>query len=149
MISFNILFYYYYYFHYLVLETGVRLYLVAFSILGILIELEITAIIRTANLCQAWEYRGFFFTFIGLFHVYTNKDDQFDNENIVLCLQLVGYFMMLCGIIYLLLGFLHFKKIRDEKMARYVQLISVLEVCFTCIFHNNNLTDIFYHYYIF
>jgi hypothetical protein len=118
-----------------------------FAIISILIELELTTAARESNLCQSWEYRGFGYIFLGLLHASTamttkcqgaeDRDEEEEEENTVavessLTFQLLTKFislsLMIIGVLYILLGLLNMKRVRDEKMARYVQLISYLEV---------------------
>lgn len=110
------------------IESGVRLYMVAFSVVGILIELEITTAARSSSLCQFWEYRGLGFIFIGLLHAYTYLDEELSNSTVLLLLNITSYGVLFSGLVYIILGLLNLKRIRDEKMARYVQLISFMEV---------------------
>lgn len=111
-----------------VIETGVRLYLAVFSAIAILIELEITPAARSSSLCQTWEYRGLGFVFLGLLHAYTYLDEDFEIPIVLRLLNLTAYSLITSGVGYIILGLAKTKRIRDEKMARYIQLISFMEV---------------------
>jgi hypothetical protein len=111
-----------------VIETGVRLYLVVFSVIAILIELEITSAARSSSLCQTWEYRGLGFVFLGLLHAYTYLDEDFEIPTVLFLLNVTAYSLIASGVGYVVLGLAKTKRIRDEKMARYIQLISYMEV---------------------
>jgi hypothetical protein len=124
----------------LAIEIGIRFYLAAFAIISILIEFEFTTAARDSNLCQSWEYRGLGYIFLGLLHAYTSLtkiSSQEENEEEAsvensLIFQLISKFLsvslMIIGALYITLGLLNMKRIRDEKMARYIQLISFMEV---------------------
>jgi hypothetical protein len=112
----------------LVIETGVRLYLVVFCVIAVLIELEITSAARSSSLCQSWEYRGLGFVFLGLLHAYTYLDEDFDSPIILRLLDGTAYSLIASGLVYVALGLANAKRIRDEKMARYIQLITFMEV---------------------
>lgn len=114
-------------YNFIVIESGVRLYMITFSVVGVLIELEITAAARSSSLCQFWEFRGFGFIFIGILHAYTYLDEELNNSTSIF-LNVTSYGVIFSGVVYILLGLFNLKRIRDEKMARYIQLISFMEV---------------------
>lgn len=132
-----------------VVEMIYRLFGLVFTAIGVLCEMEWTETIRSTSLLQFWTSRGMFYVFISLFTVreygvltYQWSDMRFVLDTIAGILFAVGsaYITMVsskyCFLYsyralsrcWWLQGLFCMKKIRDEKMARYVRMLSGFEV---------------------
>lgn len=67
--------------------------------------------------------------FIGLLELALDNDvDDWKVEVIPFSIILSGSSMLIVGVLYLLMGVCCLKKTRDDRMARYIQLMSYLQV---------------------
>jgi hypothetical protein len=88
--------------------------------------MEWTESIRTFQLIQNWISRGLIYVFVGLLAL--------DNNGEILDYSVSDYVffapvsLIVFGVTYSILGLLCCKRFKDEKMAKYIQLLSHLEV---------------------
>jgi hypothetical protein len=108
----------------------IQLYDVVLCIAVVVIEMEWTDAIHKLSLLQSWFIRGLCYCFVGLI-IYQELGD-FNPQSLAIhhrtYLQLPSALLIVLGIIYSLMGLLCLKKVRDSKMARYIQLLSHFEV---------------------
>jgi hypothetical protein len=105
------------------------MYIVVFSLAVILTELDWTAPIRNSILSQSWTFRGLFYIFIGLLEFVLHIDiHDWRGQLIPFSVVVSASFMTLVGAIYSFMGIICLKKTKDERMARYIQLMSYLQV---------------------
>ena len=107
-------------------DVIIRLYGILLCIGVILCELELTEVVRTFIVLQNWISRGFAYIFVAMLalnHGTLNLDSttmkyvEFSTSSLI-CL----------GSLYIFMGIFCLKKLRDDKMARYIQLLSHLEI---------------------
>lgn len=89
-----------------------RLYVAVFSIVLLLIQLQMPLVTHSLALFDMWVYRGFFFAYIGLRTINADKE-YFLFENVV------GIFMLVMGFIYFLLGMCCMKVVEDRRLIRF------------------------------
>lgn len=126
----------------------IEVYMILFAIVVILTELELGSQIRKTLMFHSWVFRGLYYIFYGVVEYYIHEEDSTSLTAIVV--ERAGLVMGIVGGIYLLMGLLYLKKIRectnisltislnsqcnvfvcpgDDKIARYVQLLSFSEV---------------------
>ncbi len=108
-------------------DVGIRLFICLFCILAVLVELELTSTVRGSMMCQSWPLRGIFYIFVGLLQAFVHEDGWADTTLVGIVIT-TSYGFLFGGVIYVFMGLLQVKRIHDEKMARYIQLISFMEV---------------------
>jgi hypothetical protein len=104
----------------------IQLYDVVLCIAVVLVEMEWTDAIHNLSLLQSWFIRGLCYCFVGL--IIYQELGGFNPYHQNTYLQLPSALLIVLGIIYSLMGLLCLKKVRDSKMARYIQLLSHFEV---------------------
>lgn len=109
-------------------RAGLQLYIVIFSVIIILNEMEWTALVRNSLVSYSWIARGLFYIFIGLILLDQQLGYRTGSQFVGLCSVLFGHSLVFSGLIYLIMGLLCLKRMRDDRMARYVQLLSYMEV---------------------
>lgn len=112
-----------------VVQFLIRCYIIVFSVTVLLTEMDWTAAVRNSVVSISWTFRGFFYMFIGLLELALDNDvDDWKVEVIPFSIILSGSSMLIVGVLYLLMGVCCLKKTRDDRMARYIQLMSYLQV---------------------
>mmetsp|Transcript_9566 Transcript_9566/g.14401 ORF Transcript_9566/g.14401 Transcript_9566/m.14401 type:complete len:190 (+) Transcript_9566:183-752(+) len=108
-------------------EFGLKIYCCCFTIIVILIEMEWTSTARQSIICQSWIWRGLFYAFIGFLE---NSMHAGDDKTLPVewALFVAATLMIVYGFIYAVMGLLNLKRLRDERMARYIQLLAYIEV---------------------
>lgn len=107
-----------------------RLYGLIFACIGFMCEMEWTETIRTTSLLQYWTTRGLFYAFVALFTVREYGEVRLpllrylDGQLLVLSL---GSALGMVGVLYSAMGLFCLKKIRDQKMARYMRMLSGIQ----------------------
>jgi ABC-type lipoprotein release transport system permease subunit len=91
-----------------------------------LAELEWTESVRSFQLVQNWISRGLIYVFVGLLALDNDEEDL--NYSISEYIFIASLALIALGITYSFLGLLCCKRFKDEKMAKYIQLLSHLEV---------------------
>jgi hypothetical protein len=104
-----------------------QLYAIVLSIAIAFTELEWTETLRTFILLQNWVTRGLAYIFVGLMAIEKHTNSVFKSTLFWLGIGLIAF-----GGIYAFMGLLCLKRIRDQKMARYIQLLSNYEVSYHC-----------------
>ena len=106
--------------------TVVRLYGVVLCVGVVLAEFELTEVVRTFIIVQNWITRGLAYIFVGLL-AYDHDETTLDSSSLayvnVTSLGLIGI-----GGLYMVMGVACMKKLRDDKMAKYIQLLSHTEI---------------------
>lgn len=103
-------------------------YGLVFPIAVFLTEMEWTETIRSSILLQSWTSRGLFYIFIGLFTYETHKEFYSGTKKMRNALFVVSCIMMTFGLVYSFMGLIYLKKIRDQKLAHYIGLVSNFEM---------------------
>ena len=104
----------------------IRIYGIILAVGVILCEFELTETIRTFIILQNWITKGLSYIFVGLLaynHTKTRLDN--DSEEYV---KFSSLSMIILGSIYSMMGVFCMKKLKDDRMAKYVQLLSHLEI---------------------
>jgi len=113
-----------------------RVFNLSFSLISLCCELEWTEFIRTSTILQYWISRGCFYLYIGII-VYKEKESLIvvgigsvsSASSIFLdqCMLGSSIAMGFFGIVYIIMGMCCFKQVRDQKMVRYMQILSAFE----------------------
>ena len=112
----------------LLVETSVRIYGIVLCIGVIFTELEMTEVARSFILLQNWIFRGVCYAFVGLLAMnYSNVNENLDISS-QLYVTVSSLSLVTMGTIYSCMGVLCLKRIRDDKMAKYIRLLSHLEI---------------------
>jgi len=108
----------------------VLLYGLVLCVVIAFVELEWTQAIRSLTVLQSWTVRGLVYVFVAL--VVFQEMGSFSATMLVArnlrIVQLPSVALFGFGVLYALMGVLCLKRVRDSKMARYIQLLSHLEV---------------------
>jgi hypothetical protein len=138
-------------------ELVYRLYGLTFGCIGLMCEMEWTETIRTTSLLQYWTTRGLFYIFIALFTLqqYAEIPLSIRLLDVDIIVLILGTILACVGLLYCIMvsvnwyriltnaylsclclsqGLFCLKKIRDQKMARYLRILSGFEVCCSYIY---------------
>jgi hypothetical protein len=106
--------------------TLIRIYGILLCIGVILAEFELTEVVRTFIVIQNWISRGLLYIFVGL--LANNHEETTLDENSLSYVNLSSLSLIFLGLVYMIMGGFCMKKIRDDKMAKYIQLLSHTEI---------------------
>mmetsp|Transcript_9002 Transcript_9002/g.19636 ORF Transcript_9002/g.19636 Transcript_9002/m.19636 type:complete len:180 (+) Transcript_9002:109-648(+) len=109
-------------------EFLLRLYGLSLMLLAILCELEWFEVVRQSSILQNWTSRGVFQTFLGLFSFVEYGEVQLPGVRVKGVVGGAAVALMLCGTTYTCLGCMNLKQLRNQKTARYIQLLSQYEL---------------------
>mmetsp|Transcript_28929 Transcript_28929/g.41250 ORF Transcript_28929/g.41250 Transcript_28929/m.41250 type:complete len:203 (+) Transcript_28929:3-611(+) len=111
-----------------------QLYCIGFNCIAFLCEMELTEGIRNIQVLQSWTVRGIFYIFVSFFTLQeTNSTEYVKGDFINWFSRRAACSILLCGTVYIILGMLCLKKVRDRKMAKYIQLLAQYEIQQTLI----------------
>lgn len=110
----------------------VQLYGIALCIIVTFVEMEWSESIRSLTILQSWTVRGLAYTFVALliFQETGSVSATLLSTRHLECVQWPSLLLLFFGLLYFLMGILCLKRVRDTKMARYIQLLSHIEVSF-------------------
>lgn len=110
-----------------VVSSLIRLYGVCLAAAIVAVEAEIAASDEMRNffVFQSWFYRGMFYIFVGLLFIIEHSTI---NEALILFVNVSAICLIASGLVYVTMGLLCLKPIKDRKMARYIQLLSQAEI---------------------
>jgi hypothetical protein len=112
-----------------IFDTLLQMYNPVIAFIAIFIEAELTDTIRSIDLLQSWTLRVLTYIFIGLLTKVQCKYSSWSISRTCLFLNnTVSGNLMILGVIYTCLGLLQVRKIKDEKMATYIRLLSLHEM---------------------
>jgi hypothetical protein len=106
--------------------TCIRLYGILLGLGVILAEFETTEVVRTFMVIQNWITRGLFYIFVGLL-AYDHEDISLDASSSAY-VSFSSLSLVFIGILYMVMGVACMKSLRDDKMAKYIQLLSHTEI---------------------
>lgn len=98
-------------------RAGIRLYVIFFSIIVILNELEVSALVRNSIISYSWIARGLLYCFIGLIVLDQHVGHHLDSQVFRLCFGVFGHTLFVAGVCYFLMGLMCLKRTRDERWA--------------------------------
>jgi len=84
--------------------------------------------IREFVLVQNWFSRGLAYIFVGLLALEETDEKGLSNATAEMFVSFAALGLVVLGMLYSLMGICCLKRIRDQKMARYIQLLSHAEV---------------------
>lgn len=96
-------------------RAAIRIYVVLFSFIVILNELEWSALVRNSIISYSWIARGMFYSFIGFIVLDQHVGHQLESQIFRLCFSVCGDTLVVSGAVYILMGLLCLKRARDER----------------------------------
>lgn len=97
------------------IRAGIRLYVIIFSIIIILNEMEVSSLVRNSIISYSWIGRGLFYFFIGLIVLDQHVGHHIDSQVFRLSFGIFGHALLCSGVCYLVMGLLCLKRTRDER----------------------------------
>lgn len=104
----------------------IRVYGIVLAMGVIMCEFEVTETIRTFIILQNWITRGLSYIFVGLL-AYNHTETILDRSS-TSYVNFSSLSLILLGSVYSMMGIFCMKKLKDDRMAKYVQLLSHLEI---------------------
>ena len=113
-----------------IIHAIVQLYALTLCIVITFVEMEWTESIRSLTILQSWTVRGLSYIFVALlvFQEMGSLSAKTLTERNLRLVQGPPIGLFFFGLLYTCMGILCLKRLRDSKMARYIQLLSHLEV---------------------
>jgi hypothetical protein len=96
-------------------RAGVHMYMIFFSAVIVMVELELSALVRNSIVSYSWIGRGFFYLFIGLLVLDQHVGHHLESQLVKLCCNILGNTLAISGLLYLIMGLLCLKRARDER----------------------------------
>ena len=111
-----------------IVGTIVRMYGIVLCGVAILAELEITEAIRSSAMLQNWVARGIFYIFLGLLALNNSNYNENLDSSAQTYVTAASLSLVTMGCIYSFMGLLCLKRLKDDRMAKYIQLLSHREI---------------------
>lgn len=115
------------YFYWMTSVEGIlRCYVIAMSICGILVELELTQFIRESAILRVWITRGLFYSLIGIIAMVEN-DTEGGGKNLnvpgadelLLFIEIMAYVQAGVGVLYYVMGILCVQMLKNKEYADF------------------------------
>ena len=107
-------------------DAFIRVYGIVLATGVIMCEFELTETIRTFTILQNWMTRGLSYIFVGLL-AYNHTEESL-HSNTAAYVKFSSLSLIILGSIYSMMGLFCMKRLKDDRMAKYVQLLSHLEI---------------------
>ena len=107
-------------------DAFIRVYGIVLATGVIMCEFELTETIRTFMILQNWMTRGLSYIFVGLL-AYNHTEISL-HSSAAAYVKFSSLSLIILGSIYSMMGLFCMKKLKDDRMAKYVQLLSHLEI---------------------
>ena len=104
----------------------IRVYGIVLAMGVTMCEFELTETIRTFMILQNWMTRGLSYIFVGLL-AYNHTEISL-HSSAAAYVKFSSLSLIILGSIYSMMGLFCMKRLKDDRMAKYVQLLSHLEI---------------------
>ena len=113
-------------------DQVLRVYIFLLSVMFILSEFRVKRFFKLVPSLESWVYRGFLYSFVGLIAVQQSyasltleyhEIEGIPQKAMFLTLKVSAYGMFFLGILYMLMGILCLKRLREHLLERYYERV--------------------------